>query len=723
MTTRPFKPTSARWWRPIAAVATAMLLATSLPAWSQDGAEAEPATLVADRIIFANESGMLQASGKVEIFFGGVKMVASSLIYSRTDDRITVEGPLTITQPDGTVFIADYAELSTDLRDGILHSARLVLSQQVQIAAAEMERSEGRYTRLYKTVTSSCRVCPTAKPVWQIRAREIVHDSEAHKLYFSRAQLRVLGVPVFYIPRMALPDPSVTRARGFLTPSYRSNSTLGTGVRIPYFIPLGDHADLTVAPYFYSGGSKTIELLGRKRWHNASLDVDSALTRDSLTAATFRGYLFADGEMDLPYGYSADLQVQLTSDKTYMSQYGFAAPDRLENTLNVTGQTRDRFALAEVGAYYSTRSGDINAQLPSQTVDVTLRGRKPVGNAAWAGLGLDAASYYRPSTSNGSTGRDGIRASASGDWSTRGVIGPGFVLTSRALVRAEAFRTYDDTTYASLVTRTFAGMSAGLSYPMARHSDRGVQTTLVPMAQLVFTPNVALSTPNEDSTFAELDTTNLFELDRLGGIDAVERGLRLNLGVAYQRQSQSGNQLGLSFGRVIRATADTQFSQASGLAGVTSDFVLGLRLARRDRFAFHSRLVFDDDLSVSRNETRLSVTGRRLELGGSYLWKEADATLGSSTARSGVTADMTYGLTGNWNAVAQWQHDFVAGRSTKSKIGMIYQNECISVDFSVTRQFNSSTSATPTNSVGLTVALAGFGSQGDGPAYNRRCSQ
>lgn len=710
-------------WPGLAAVACAIWMAMSSASWAQQSDTEEPVTLVADRIIFARENGMLQASGHVEIFIGGAKLEARSLTYSRAQDRIKVEGPLTITQENGHVFVAEYAELSGDLRDGILHSARLVLSQQVQIAAAEMERSEGRYTRLYKTVTSSCRVCPGSRPVWQIRAKEIVHDAQARKLYFNRAQLRLAGVPVFYIPRMTLPDPTVKRARGFLTPSFRSTSALGTGVRVPYFVPLGDHADLTFAPYVYSGGSKTLEIQGRRRWHNASLDVDSALTRDGLTGAALRGYLFADGHLDLPRGFRADLQLQLTSDKTYLSQYGFTAPDRLENTLSFTGQTRDSYSLLEFGGYYSTRASDINSQLPSQTVDLTLRRRAAVGHAAWAGFGLDASSYYRPATTNGATGRDGIRASVRGDWSTRGVIGPGLVLSSRAIIRAEAFKIYDDAAYPSPVTRSFGGMSAGLSYPMARTTSRGARVTLAPTAQLVFLPNVSVTSPNEDSTFAELDSTNLFELDRLSGIDAMERGLRLNLGVSYARQSPRGNQLELSLGRVIRATADTQLSHASGLAGVTSDFVLGLRVARADMFALDSRLVFDDDLTVSRNETRVSLTRSRFQLSGSYLWKEADATLGSTSARSGLAADVTYGLSGNWNAVAQWQHDFVAGQSTKSKIGMIYQNECISVDFSFTRQFNSSTSATPTNSVGLTVALAGFGSQGDGPAYNRRCSQ
>src|SRR5690606_15477514 len=114
-------------------------------------------------------------------------------------------------------------------------------------------RIDGRYTRLTQSVASSCEVCagnPT--PVWEIRAREIIHDQQERQLYFDQAQFRFLGVPIFYAPRLRLPDPTLKRASGFLLPSLRTSSTLKTGLKLPYFLKLGDHADVTLTPYVSS---------------------------------------------------------------------------------------------------------------------------------------------------------------------------------------------------------------------------------------------------------------------------------------------------------------------------------------------------------------------------------------------------------------------------------------------------------------------------------------
>jgi len=120
------------------------------------------------------------------------------------------------------------------------------LDQQLQLAAHQINRAEGRYSQLYKVAVTSCHVCDDRPPLWSIRAERVVHDTEERQLYFTNATLRLRDTPIFWLPRMRLPDPSLTRATGFLIPSLRTTDQLGTGLKTPYFIRLGDHRD--VAP-------------------------------------------------------------------------------------------------------------------------------------------------------------------------------------------------------------------------------------------------------------------------------------------------------------------------------------------------------------------------------------------------------------------------------------------------------------------------------------------
>ncbi|MGA0925124.1 MAG: LPS-assembly protein LptD, partial [Lutimaribacter sp.] len=136
----------------------------------------------------------------------------------------------------------DTAQLDTLFANGLLRGARMILDQQVQMAANRIDRVDGRYTQLYKASVTSCRICTdNSTPLWQIRARRVIHDNEEKQIYFEDAQIHLKGTPIFWLPRLRLPDPSLKRASGFLFPSTRQSSRLGAGVKIPYFFALSPH--------------------------------------------------------------------------------------------------------------------------------------------------------------------------------------------------------------------------------------------------------------------------------------------------------------------------------------------------------------------------------------------------------------------------------------------------------------------------------------------------
>ena len=130
-------------------LALALWLA-ALPALAQDAA-----TLVADRV-FLNGNDTLTAEGAVEVLYKGLRLTASRIIYDARGETLTIEGPIMLNSGDGTVLLASQAELSRDLRDGVLTSARMVLQDQLQLAARTIRRSDGRLTTLDRVAASSC---------------------------------------------------------------------------------------------------------------------------------------------------------------------------------------------------------------------------------------------------------------------------------------------------------------------------------------------------------------------------------------------------------------------------------------------------------------------------------------------------------------------------------------------------------------------------------------
>ena len=121
--------------------------------------------------------------------------------------------------------------------------------------------------------------------------KRVIHDQQERQLYFHDAQFRVLDTPILYLPRLRLPDPTLKRATGFLIPSITARPTLGFGVKVPYFIRLGDHADLTLTP-FIATKTATLEYRYRQAFRTGNIECQRGGVRRCVRAcATGPGYI------------------------------------------------------------------------------------------------------------------------------------------------------------------------------------------------------------------------------------------------------------------------------------------------------------------------------------------------------------------------------------------------------------------------------------------------
>lgn len=697
------------------------LLWAALPAAAQDRA-----TLIADSLAIQGDD-VLVADGNVEVFYQGTTLTAASIIYDRQADRLRIAGPIRIRDGNGDVILADQAELSGDLSEGILTSARLVLDQQLQLAAAELVRVSGRYTALNRVAASSCKICPgSSTPLWEIRARRVVHDQEERQLYFENAQFRIAGVPVFYIPRLRMPDPTLTRATGFLLPDIRSTSGLGFGVKIPYFIRIGDHRDLLVTPYITAKQGRGLELRYRQAFRNGDLTLTTALSRDDLLPDQVRGYLEALGAFDLPQDFRLTFDGIVVSDRGYLLDYGVSDQDRLDSQIAITRTRRDEYLRAELTGYQTLREGESNETQPSLVGDVTLYRRFSPGVIGGV-LGLEVAGHGHRRQSGGdidgdgdgiADGRDLGRVSVAADW-RRGWTGPfGLQLAALADLRADFYSIGDDARFEGTPRQTAAAAAVELRWPLVKTAGSGVTHVIEPVLQLVTAGTDSTGVPNEDSVLVEFDEGNLFSLHRFPGADAVEGGPRVNLGVSYLRHDPLGWTLGVTAGRVIRRDPEAAFSAASGLAGVTSDWLLAIQLQNAG-LSLTNRVLLDDDLAVSKGELRFDFNRNRYAVAASYVYVVPDLTENRPAFTQEIVLDAGYDVNAAWSTTLSSRYDLVADRTSRAGLGVSFRNECISLDLSLSRRYTSSTSVQPTTDFGLEVEFLGI--SGNSAQLARQC--
>jgi LPS-assembly protein len=687
------------------------------------------ATLVADRV-FLNGNSTLTAEGAVEVFYQGTRMTAARIVYDRATDLLTIEGPIAISDGAGTVILASEAEMSRDLRDGVLQSARLVLQDQLQLAATAIRRAEGRITTLDRVVASACEVCPSNPvPLWEIRASRVTHDSETRQLTFDNAQMRIAGVPVLWLPRLRLPDPTVERASGFLTPRFRTTSTLGPGISLPYFVALGDSRDLTVTPYLSTSRTATLGLRYRQAFANGGLTFTGALTDDTLRPGETRGYVIGRGDFVLPRGFQLRFDVQEVSDDAYLSDYAIASDDRLATGVAITRTRANENVELRLYRYRSIRAGEVNDTLPTLVGDLSLErrfGGGVLGGEAGAGL-----SWHGQRRNSGvdidldgdgeADGRDVGRLGATLDWRRNWITGPGIMVSGQAEVAFDVYTISDDASFPSSVVRTSPAAAVELRWPWLRAGANGTTDVIEPVAQLVWSPRDQKRVPNEDSRVVEFDEGNLFSLNRFPGEDAREEGLRLNLGLSWTRASASGWTASVLAGRILRDTDPGQFTTGSGLAGKRSDWLVAATVDLPGGLTFTNRALFDDDLDFSKDELRLGWTNGATTVGASYVWLEADAAESRPLDTNELTFDAGFDIAAGWRGRVDARYDFTADRAARAGLGVAYQTDCATIDLSVARRFTSSSSASPVTDFNLAVVLAGVGNRAEGRAVRRNC--
>jgi len=698
---------------------------------------AQMATLVADNVSIDDGGAQVVATGNVEILYDGQRLLASKIIYTSSTDELEISGPVTIVEASGAVLTGDSAVLSRNMERGIIKGARFLLDGQMQVAAEEMNRVDGRYNQLYKAVASSCRICAgSTVPLWQIRARRVVHDQQERQLYFNDAWFEVGGVPIMYFPYLRLPDPTLKRATGFLMPQIKTSSTLGIGLKNPYFITLGDHADLLLTPYL-SAKTRTLEARFRRAFSFGTLEVNGAASIDDLTTDPVRTYMFAEGRFNLPRDFDMNVDLQLVSDNAYLLAYDYSDEDRLSNGVEVTRTKRNEYISVGFQKLHSLRADEAAAE----DALATLLGRATYERRVKPGLiggearfvfdleghqrgaetvsaALSAACTTAGIAATDCVARDVIRAGAEANWRRDWTFGNGMIAAVEGQLAADFYWIDQDPSYASSLSHFTPTAAVELRWPMSRVAANGATDVLEPVVQLAWTDTLGADVPNEDSRLVDFDEGNLLNLSRFPGSDQYERGWRTTVGLSWTRLAPGGNEYSATVGKVFRLNDLGQFTRASGLDGGSSDWLVAGQV-KVNRLTLTNRSLFDDSFSFSKSETQLNWAGERFSAMGSYIWVVDDPAEGRTGDTSELNFDASYKMNRYWIASVNGSYDGNTNKATSAGLGLEYNNECLNVDLSLSRRFTSSTNVAATTDFGLQVSLNGFGQ--DGRANDREC--
>ena len=219
-------------------------------------------------IVTVDPDGILEAKGNVVIRYGDITVKAASVVIDNKKNKIKFSDIKNLSDSQSLELGADSALINRDFSIGIISAANILIDETIKIKAGEVRLTDGKITSAKNiTKVTSCGECDGKEPNWYLNASSAKRDVAKSNIVYKNVTVRVKGLPIAYIPYLRMPDPSVDRALGFLVPEAVLTSNLATGLKLPYFIPIGLSNDLLVTPYF-SSKTKTIEYRYRQKFQN-----------------------------------------------------------------------------------------------------------------------------------------------------------------------------------------------------------------------------------------------------------------------------------------------------------------------------------------------------------------------------------------------------------------------------------------------------------------------
>ena len=259
-----------------------------------------PVNFTADEVQYDREAGIVTATGNVEAWQNDRTLRADRIVFNRDTGVAAATGHVVIQEADGQVVFSDYAELTKDMKDGVLAGMRAQLSQNGRLAANGARRTDARLNELSRAIYSTCNLCsqdPTRAPLWDIRARQAVQDVDNKRIEYRDAIIDIYGIPVMYLPYLTHPDPTQKRATGLLVPSFGGGTKhLGPYVVIPYYIVIDDQSDVTLSGVVTGKAGEALDFNYRRRFNDGTMRALGSVSNEN---NKFNGHLFTNGSFVL----------------------------------------------------------------------------------------------------------------------------------------------------------------------------------------------------------------------------------------------------------------------------------------------------------------------------------------------------------------------------------------------------------------------------------------
>ncbi len=547
-------------------------------------------------------------------------------------------------------------------------------------------------------------------PPWTIQSSKMLHDNKKKTIYYNNAVVKVYDIPIFYLPKLSHPDPTVDRRSGFLPPSYSDTKNLGSGMSIPYFWAVGKDKNFTITNNLYFTENPLFLGEYHQAFKKSNFLADFGYTKGykktSITKkAGEKSHFFSKFIKNFSNKNGSDsslsLSLQNVSNDKYLKLYKIKSnlvdfnTDTLESSLNYTHQDEDMF-LGFNASIYETLKDTYNDKyeylLPEVTIDKNLFSNNNFGN-------LDLQTNLK--VHNYDTNKTTRFLINDLNWN---FVEKNFEkgLNTKVLgnIKNINYETKNVDLYKKDTTSEIFGALGLFSQIDLYKNVNNTNHFLTPKMLIRYAPG----SMRKDTAGSRLTPITAFEMDRINKINNFETGLSSTIGFDYNLK-QNNKDFDFSLAQVFNQKENKKMASKTSLDEKISD-VFGSA-----NYKINDKISLNYDFSIDQNYTDFNYN----EIGTRFNLNSIEVDLNYLQENKHV-GDKEYfktkiNLLNKDQGVFSFEtkRNLVTDSSEFYNLSYEYLNDCLRAGLVYRREFYTDSELEPENSLMFKVTLTPFG--------------
>ncbi len=684
--------------------------------------------IYANSINYDSQSNII-GKGNVKIISGNEIIMSDLIIINEETDKITLPVNFSYKDNKNNYYFGSSGEFTKNFENGTINDVKILLNDGSRIVGKKALKT-GKTDLINKGVYSPCSSKIQIKnficPVWQVESEKLLHDREKLFLFQKHAKMRILNVPVFYLPYIVSPSPlRKKRKSGFLNPSVNFNfldTKTSQSITIPYYFVISEDKEMLLTPTInYGGGVDASQRIISEYDQLISggaigikISTDTNLENDNNESWLRDASIITNFDKNLNEKFKINLNSAFQTSPTYLRRADQNNILNRKNSLN-TSVNLDGYYLKKIddhlnvniSGYQVIKNNEDNKTTPvifpyirysagTQIIGKTKYNQKFSFYNIFRDLSTnDHAQQQQKIYHNLSTDYEFYRLKSKINFKTE-LISQFYNIENKKISGNDYNGTY---------ARMFPMSGLSLEAPLI---NRKRNMTITPKLSLILNGSQPSSdkVSNEESTNNSYSLLNSKELNRYTGTDKLDNSKRINYGIDISKDL-----LKLSLSQSYEFDANSNYNKDMGLKDYMSDLLGSINYDGLNNDLQHNfRFNVDQGLIKSQSFTYKNAN----IIGTSEIKYSQERVENNSILESGTeTLDINFSSNKFFNYSKinlSSTFDLIKDDPTKYKFGYSYFDECFGVNLDFNRSFYSDRDLKPADTLTLMFSFKYLGS-------------